>query len=89
MTDSVLDARNVCYKVVPHKVSICDGDRLERDFTKEEYFNALTSMKNGKSPSIDGQPCEFYKTMWSRVGDDFCALPNEVFSTSSLYEFLN
>ena len=28
-------------------------------------------------------------TMWSRVGDDFCALANEMFSTGSLSEFLN
>ena len=46
-------------------------------------------MKNGKSPSVDRLPCEFYKTMCSIVGDDFCALGNEVLSTGSLSEFLN
>ena len=74
--------------MVPYKVSIFNQDRLERDFTKD-FFNALTLMKNGKSSGIDGLPCEFYKTMWSTMGDEFCALANKLFSIGSLIEFLN
>ena len=70
MAKSTLVARNSCFKVVPHKVSICDRDRLEKDFTKEYFFNVLNLMKNDRSPGIDGLPCEFYKTMWDIVGDD-------------------
>ena len=65
--------RNSFYKVIPHKVSIGDQDRLDNDFSKEELFSTLCSMQNGKSPSMNGFPCEFYKVMWDIVGYDFAA----------------
>jgi hypothetical protein len=66
--------RNPCYRVVPHKVSVVDYDRLNKDFTKDEHFAHFCSMKNGKSLGIDGFPCEFYKVMWDTIGDDFYCL---------------
>lgn len=62
---------------------------MEKDFNKGGFFSALTSMKNVKSLSIDRLPCKFYKTMWGTVGDDFCALAHELFSSGTLSEFLN
>jgi len=62
-SDSIVAARNACYKVVPHKVFVVDRDRLDRDLTKDELFASLCSMKSGKSPGIDGLPCGFYKAM--------------------------
>lgn len=50
--------KNACFRVAPHKVSVVDHDRLDRDFTKDDLFVALCSMKNGKSPGIDRLPCE-------------------------------
>lgn len=35
---------------------MCNGD-----ITNEEIENALKAMKNGRSPGLDGLPCEFYK----------------------------
>jgi hypothetical protein len=64
LLESVVAAKNACYRVVPHKVSVVDHDRLDKDFTKDKLFVALCLMKNGKSPGIDGLPCEFYKAMW-------------------------
>jgi len=56
-------ARDDCFRVVSRKVLIGDRDRLERHFTKDEFFVALSSMQNGYSSGIDGLPCEFYKEL--------------------------
>ena len=53
MRDSILDVMNAFYNVVPRKVSICHSDRLDLNFTKDEFFNTLTSMKSGKYLGID------------------------------------
>lgn len=89
LSDSVVAARDACYRVVPHKVSVVDHDRLDREFTKDELFATLCSMKNGKSPGMDGLPCEFYKAMWDNVGDYFCGLVFDAFSTGCPTETLN
>jgi hypothetical protein len=62
---------------------------LDRYFSKEEVFVALSSMKNGKSPGMDCLPCEFYKATWDTIGDGFYYLAIEVFSFGCLFEFLN
>lgn len=77
-------ARNSDYKVVPHKVSVGDRDRLYNNLMKDEA--ALCSMSNGKSPRIDGFPYEFDMAMWDMVGDDFCYLASEPFSTGCFTE---
>ena len=51
------------FRMVPSNISTGDQDNLDGDFMKEELFAALCSMQNGKSPGIDGLPCEFYKAM--------------------------
>lgn len=89
MTNTIFDARNYCLKMVPHNISICNQDRLDKDFTKEEIFNALTSMKSCKSLGIDGLHCEFYKAMSGTMGDYFCCIVHEVFSSSFLSQFIN
>jgi hypothetical protein len=48
--------------------------------SKEKLFAMLSSVKNGKSPDIDGLPCEFFKVMWYLFGDDLCRMANEAFS---------
>lgn len=82
-------ARTSCYQVIPHQVSVGDRDRLDSDFTKDELFAALCSMQNGKSPGMDGLPCEFYKAMWDTVGDDFRILASEAFSLGHFTESFN
>jgi hypothetical protein len=89
LMDSVVVARNVCYKIVPCKVSIDDRDMLDMDFFKEELFVALGSMQNGKSSSMDGLPCEFFEAMWDTIGDDFYCLIVEMFSSGRHSEFCN
>jgi len=70
-------------------VSSGERERLEANFTKDELFEALNSMQNGKSLGMDGLPCEFYKTMWDAIGDDFCHVVDEVFMTGRMSQFLN
>lgn len=82
-------ARKSCYNVIPRKVARGDREKLETNFTKEELFKALNSMQNGKASGIDGLPCEFYKAMWDSIGDDFCCLVDEIFTSGSLSQFLN
>jgi hypothetical protein len=49
LTDHVINAMNACYMVIPHKAYSGDQVRLDSGFLKEEYFVALSSIKNGKS----------------------------------------
>lgn len=82
-------ARDACCRVVPRKVSVGDRDRLDRVFTKDELYATLSSMQNGKSPGLYGLPCEFYKSLWDAIGEDFCSMASEVFASGCLSEFIN
>ena len=84
LTDTMVTPIYSCYKVVPNKVSVVDHDRLDRYFTEEELFAALSSVNNGKSHGLDGIPCEFYKVIWDTIGDDFCHMTSEAFSVGCL-----
>lgn len=66
-----------------------DRDRLDVVLSKVELFEALTSMKNGKSPGIYGLPCELFKAMCNTIGEHLCCLANEAFSSSTLTTSLN
>ncbi|KAL3677769.1 hypothetical protein R1sor_020725 [Riccia sorocarpa] len=46
-----------------------DRELLERQFDKEELYEAAKAMKGGKSPGPDGTPVEFYVDCWNEVGD--------------------
>lgn len=37
------------------------NERLTADITREEIIQAITSLKNNKSPGSDGQPTEWHK----------------------------
>ena len=52
--------------------------KLDQPLTKEDLFKALTKMKPGKSPGIDGLPMEFYLVFWPEIKDDFFELVNHV-----------
>jgi hypothetical protein len=52
-----------------------DKQMLELFPTLEECTDALFAMKNNKSPGLDGLPCEFYKTFWSKLKKNISFLP--------------
>ena len=41
-------------------------------------------MLNGKSPGIDGLPCEFYELFWKSLGKHFLNVINSCFVNKSL-----
>lgn len=57
------DVRSRTYLLnhIKKRVSEEDRDMCNNDITNEEIEGALSGMKNGRSPGLDGLPCEFYK----------------------------
>ena len=49
------------------KLSNFDQIKCEGEITESECINALKSMKNKKSPGIDGIIVEFYKLFWNNI----------------------
>lgn len=61
------------------EAALCEGD-----ITGAECLSALSSMKNNKSPGIDGLPYEFYQRFWNLLGTDLVAVLNSCISSGSL-----
>lgn len=74
LTSGVVVDRDDFCTVVPCKVSNGEQDKLDRVFLREVLYAALTSMQNGKSPGMDGVPCELFKAMWYTIGDEWIRL---------------
>ena len=45
-------------------VGINENEMLMAEVTETELYKVIMSMKNGKTPGLDGLPIEFYKSMW-------------------------
>ncbi len=71
------------YEGLPQVPEGVNGE-LVKPFTKEELYNALSGMKCGKAPGIDGIPVEFYKAFWAVVGDDLFDVLNDSLSRGLL-----
>ena len=61
-----------------------EQNKLGGWITKNEIWKALASMRNNKSPGIDGLPREFYKTFWNIIGDDLCETLNNIYLSGNL-----
>lgn len=59
------DKRSTTYLLnhIKKKVSEEDWDMCSNDITSEEIECALGGMKNGRSPGLDGLPCEFHRPL--------------------------
>ena len=44
-----------------------ESDSLEGEITILELSNALSKMKNNKTPGIDGYPADFFKVFWAKI----------------------
>ena len=60
--------------------------QLELPISKHELDQALTSMKNNKSPGMDGYSPEFFKKFWDQLGWFFLESINESFANGHLTE---
>lgn len=49
------------------------NDFLQKEYTREEIYEALQSIGDLKAPGPDGMPSIFYKKCWDIVGDDIVA----------------
>ena len=65
-------------------LSQAESDLCKGEITQEECQRALSSMKNNKSPGIDGLPYEFYVHFWSTLGPDLVSVYNDCFVSGRL-----
>ena len=70
--------------IMPSKISDDERNALEEPITKIELDNALSKMKNNKSPGLDGYSPEFFKRFWPQLGDLFLESINSNFKKGSL-----
>lgn len=75
-------------KKILNALSSClsEEDKMlcDRKIAKDEVFNSLKKLSNGKAPGIDGIPVEFYNFFWSKLGDSYLELLEECFTTKEL-----
>jgi hypothetical protein len=58
--------------------------KCEGALTSEECYSAINSMKQNKSPGIDGLTIEFYKHFWPLIGDLLVSTFNEGYDNECL-----
>ena len=58
--------------------------KIENELTIEELGDALKRMKNGKSPGIDGFPCEFFKVFWLKLKHFIMRFINNTFTKGQM-----
>ena len=60
-------------------------DLLESDITLDEIEKAVFALPNGKAPSTDGIPIEFYKAFWNKIRYLIKDLFDEISLTSKFH----
>lgn len=50
------------------------NNELQQNVSLQEFYTAMMTMENGKSPGIDGLTVEFYKTLWPAIGEELLAV---------------
>jgi len=63
---------------------ICD-----QEITEKEVYEAVISLKNNKSPGIDGLTPEFYKKHWENLKTPFMCMLKEAYEKNELPTSLN
>ena len=74
---------NVFLTDIP-KLNDFDWDSCEGLLSFDECLSAVKAMQNGKSPGLDGLPCEFYKKFFYLFGCSLVKLYNLCFWLGSL-----
>jgi hypothetical protein len=91
---SIVWFNNALYKEdaeVLHFPSIDEVERgwLEREFDREEVFNAAKGMRGDKALSPNGFTMTYFQQCWDNVEEDVLAFFQEVFSYCSSEKSLN
>lgn len=76
-------------ELLPFRCSQDDCRLLEAEVTAEEIRKVLFAMPNSKSPGPDGFPCEFFKTTWPIISQDFIVAVQSVFRYGFLPKGVN
>ena len=71
------------------RCSMDDCNLLEAEVTAEEIRKVLFAMPSYKSPGPDGFSCEFFKTSWSIISQDFVIAVQSVFRFGFLPKGVN
>lgn len=66
------------------KLNVEESNCLEGEITYDELANALKSMKNSKSPGMDGFTAEFFKFFWTDLGKFILNSINYAYKNDSL-----
>ena len=54
------------------------------ELTREELWEALSKLNNGRSPGSDGLTAEFYKAFWDVIGQDLFLVINSSYESGKL-----
>ena len=76
-------------ELLTYRCSQVECRQLEAIESEEEIRKVLFAMPNNKSPGPDGFPCEFFKTAWSVVSQDFIVAVQSVFQFGFLPKGVN
>lgn len=76
-------------KLLMFRCTLEDCRLLEVEVSEEEIRKVLFTMSNNKSPGQDGFPCEFFKTTWSVLSQDFTTAVQSVFRFGFLPKGVN
>ena len=60
-------------------------DELDANISIEELSVALKDLDNGKSPSTDGLPADFYKCFWPKLKDKLFEVVKEIIATGQMH----
>ena len=63
-----------------------ESDWCERVLTKDEFFDALMTLKSNKVPGLDGLTVEFYRKFWNQISDSLINMYNYSFDMGILPE---
>lgn len=83
---NISDERQINYVVGENMKKLSDDEakKLEGEITYEELGKALRTMKNDKSPGLDGFTVEFFKFFWVDIGTFVLRSLNYGYKTGSL-----
>lgn len=71
------------------KISISEGQSLDRPFSNEEILEAVNQLKSFKASGPDGIPAEFFHKFWDTIKDDICVLIKDFQHVSFLLKEFN